>query len=146
MAAPAGSFSVCALRSIRDPIHGALSLQMNRRGFLRSLATVAAGFTVLPAATTYARRWVAGTPRIRRAIINPEWLRAEWELHFVADPRDFGAPFMMWRQPKDGEPATLYPVEIKIGDGGRVLQARIPLPRYNLPDFCAKPIYPYIEV
>jgi hypothetical protein len=30
---------------------------MNRRGFLKSLGTLAAGFAILPAATTYGRRW-----------------------------------------------------------------------------------------
>lgn len=30
---------------------------MNRRGFLRSLGAIAAGFSILPAATTYARNW-----------------------------------------------------------------------------------------
>jgi hypothetical protein len=30
---------------------------MNRRGFFSKLAVVAAGFTILPSATTYARIW-----------------------------------------------------------------------------------------
>jgi|ERR1044072_694804 len=34
----------------------------NRRDFLRTLATAAAGFTILPPATTYSRVWRATSP------------------------------------------------------------------------------------
>lgn len=30
---------------------------MNRRGFLKSIGKIAAGFTILPSATTYLRSW-----------------------------------------------------------------------------------------
>ncbi len=41
---------------------------MNRRGFFSTLAKAAAGFTVLPAATTYSRIW-----RVQRGPIIPVW-------------------------------------------------------------------------
>lgn len=47
---------------------------MNRRNFLRGLLTAAAGFTILPPATTYERIW-----RARREI-NPDWVTAPLEM------------------------------------------------------------------
>jgi hypothetical protein len=41
---------------------------MNRRGFFSTLAKVTAGFTILPAATTYSRIW-----RVQRELIIPVW-------------------------------------------------------------------------
>lgn len=37
---------------------------MNRRNFIRGLLTAAAGFTILPPATTYSRIWRAQRPDI----------------------------------------------------------------------------------
>lgn len=47
---------------------------MNRRNFIRGLLTAAAGFTILPPATTYERIW-----RARREI-NPDWVNAPLEM------------------------------------------------------------------
>lgn len=54
---------------------------MNRRGFFSTLAKAAAGFTILPAATTYSRIW-----RVQREpiyYINPEWTSAHFEYNFI---------------------------------------------------------------
>ena len=54
---------------------------MNRRGFFSTLAKAVAGFTILPAAMTYARTWV---PTGDLYIPNPEWLNADYEIEWVS--------------------------------------------------------------
>lgn len=54
---------------------------MNRRSFFTKLAVAAAGFAILPPATTYDRIW---KPAPRSWIINPEWEKAPYALSFVA--------------------------------------------------------------
>jgi len=53
---------------------------MNRRGFLRSIGLAAAAFTVLPAATTYARRWAKSGPLY---VVNSAWRSADYEITFI---------------------------------------------------------------
>lgn len=65
---------------------------MNRRGFFKTLATAAAGFAILPAATTYAR-----TPWKRLAgsdiyVINPEWVNAPYEMYFLVEDSGLLSP------------------------------------------------------
>lgn len=59
---------------------------MNRRNFLKSLATAAAAFAILPSATSYTRApWkkVAGSGIY---VVNPEWLNAPYEIAFMFAP------------------------------------------------------------
>ena len=54
---------------------------MNRRGFFSTLAKAAAGFTILPAATTYGRIW-----RVQREpihYINPKWISAPYDITYI---------------------------------------------------------------
>jgi len=44
---------------------------MNRRSFFQTLAKAAAGFTILPAATSYERIWKVVRPE---CVPNPEWI------------------------------------------------------------------------
>jgi hypothetical protein len=54
---------------------------MNRRSFLTKSALALFGFTVLPPANTYERIWTARlAPKI-----NPEWIKAEYEMAFHFD-------------------------------------------------------------
>lgn len=52
---------------------------MNRRNFFKTLATVAAGFSILPAATTYARAPWRKAMGSGIYILNPEWKNAPYE-------------------------------------------------------------------
>ncbi len=58
---------------------------MNRRSFFAKLAVAAAGFTILPPATTYDRIW---RPTRKIALgrtlyrINPEWVTARYMMSF----------------------------------------------------------------
>lgn len=54
---------------------------MNRRGFFSTLAKAVAGFTILPAATTYARNW---TPTENLWVPNPEWENADYEIKWAS--------------------------------------------------------------
>lgn len=54
---------------------------MTRRNFLKSVATVAAAFSILPNATTYARNWVPRTSGV--LVPNPAYVTAEYELSFI---------------------------------------------------------------
>lgn len=58
---------------------------MNRRSFFKKLAMATAAFTVLPSATTYARKWVtqAASPLL---VPNPAWVNAEFEMHLIMSP------------------------------------------------------------
>jgi hypothetical protein len=68
---------------------------MKRRDFFRRLGVLTAGFSILPAATTYARswkprsrwtvvpKWKLGSPELR---INPDWVDAPYEMAFYFDP------------------------------------------------------------
>jgi hypothetical protein len=53
--------------------------KVNRRGFLSVLGKATAGFSILPAATTYSRRWVR-TECLWRP--NPAWEAAPYEIAF----------------------------------------------------------------
>jgi hypothetical protein len=70
----------------------------NRRAFFKTLGLVAAGFSILPAATTYVRKWSPSTgwqiarfkshlvdqqPIYDQAIINPEWINSDLEIHWL---------------------------------------------------------------
>lgn len=61
---------------------------MNRRSFFTKLALAAAAFTVLPSATTYARKWTKPSVEAVLWIPNPAWETAEWELSFSRFPCD----------------------------------------------------------
>ena len=56
---------------------------MNRRSFFTKLGLAAASFAILPAATTYARKWVAPTAQCAMWVVNPEWVNAPYEMEFV---------------------------------------------------------------
>lgn len=57
---------------------------MNRRDFIRGFAGALAGFTILPAATTYERLWKAErVVKPVRYIINPAWERAPYEIVYL---------------------------------------------------------------
>jgi len=82
------------------------------------LAAAAAGFTILPAATTYERIW-----RVERKIKwvrNPEWLKAEYEITLVHGTPVFGNILMNM-----GNHETLM--------------------RYNLEKDGFKPVFPWIR-
>jgi hypothetical protein len=57
---------------------------MNRRSFFTNLTKAAAGFAILPTATTYARKWA---PAIKtwesEWIVNPVWASTEYEMSFI---------------------------------------------------------------
>lgn len=55
-------------RSYDDYIEHLMEGAMNRRRFFSTLAKVTAGFTILPAATTYERIW-----RVQRGPVIPVW-------------------------------------------------------------------------
>jgi len=57
---------------------------MNRRSFFSTLAAATAGFTILPAATTYGRIWRA--EKKVKWIKNPEWDDAPYELRYIWNP------------------------------------------------------------
>ncbi len=61
---------------------------MNRRSFFTKLGLAAASVAILPAATTYARSWVA--PEITgRAIWTPDprWTNAPYEMSYIWHPQ-----------------------------------------------------------
>jgi hypothetical protein len=79
---------------IYDTADGPGIFPMNRRGFLRSLGALAAGFSILPSATLYTRTWKATEPQFKcflhdvppvfdEAIISPEWESAPYEIAFI---------------------------------------------------------------
>lgn len=58
---------------------------MKRRDFFKTLATAVAGFAILPAATTYARRW-KWQAKEWVIVPNPAWETAEYEVRFIDMP------------------------------------------------------------
>lgn len=70
---------------------------MNRRSFFSKLAVAAAGFTILPPATTYERIWKPTQKIITfpkgKWIVNPEWETARYAMEFIwhDQPPDFVA-------------------------------------------------------
>lgn len=68
---------------------------MDRRNFFRRLAVLTAGFSILPAATTYVRLWRKPRPQwlvvpVESAVgkINPDWVDAPYEMAFYFNPRN----------------------------------------------------------
>lgn len=59
---------------------------MNRRNFISGVLAAAAGFAILPAATTYGRIW---KPAKELWIPNPEWETAEYELAIIPNGNYF---------------------------------------------------------
>ena len=59
---------------------------MNRRNFFGSLLKTGAGFFILPSAALYARKWKFQN---ELWIVNPEWVRAEYEIFFLDMPPIF---------------------------------------------------------
>jgi len=57
-----------------------------RRSFLSKLALGVAGFTILPAATTYARSWKK-TEVVW--VLNTDWVDAPYEMTMMYSTRDF---------------------------------------------------------
>lgn len=80
---------------------------MNRRSFFTKLALAAAAFTVLPSATTYARKWVAPRADSPLWIPNPAWETAEYRITFLVESSAFDV--MAW--PK-GSSVPVSPTEI----------------------------------
>jgi len=62
---------------------------MNRRAFISGAAKALAGFSILPAATTYTRLWKAVVDP--RQIPNPDWVDARYEFAWV-EFKDPGLP------------------------------------------------------
>lgn len=58
---------------------------MNRRSFFTKLAVAAAGFAILPPATTYDRIWRVPFKN-RKWIPNPEFETAEYEIRLMGRP------------------------------------------------------------
>jgi hypothetical protein len=56
---------------------------MNRRSFIGGFAASLAGFTILPAATTYGRCWKAVRTGQLFAVPNPKYERAIYELAWI---------------------------------------------------------------
>lgn len=54
---------------------------MNRRRFFTNLIGAAAAFSILPAATTYARKWKFTAEKVW--VPNPEWVTAEYEVSYI---------------------------------------------------------------
>lgn len=59
---------------------------MNRRGFFGTLAKAVAGFTILPAAMTYARTWV---PTENLWVPNPAYACADYEYVLILNSQQF---------------------------------------------------------
>lgn len=79
---------------------------MNRRNFFRRLGILTTAFTVLPAATTYARTWKP--VRVRGMwVLNPAYESAEYEIvmngwaYVMIEPKDIGVGFHVyeWKGP-----------------------------------------------
>ena len=58
-----------------------------RRSFLSKLALGVAGFTILPAATTYARSWKKTEAGLYA--VNPDWVDAPYEMTMMYSTKDF---------------------------------------------------------
>ena len=58
---------------------------MNRRGFFGAIGAIAAGFAILPPATTYTRLWkaVVADKTFKVALPNPEWVNAPYQAAFI---------------------------------------------------------------
>lgn len=67
---------------------------MKRRAFFNTLGKAIAGFSVLPAATTYARKWKR-TENVWQA--NPEWVDAPYEVLWVYLLGADGSPIVFKR-------------------------------------------------
>lgn len=55
---------------------------MNRRTFFKSLAIAAAGFSILPSATSYDRKWAKANSDLW--VPNPEYFNAPYEIAFIS--------------------------------------------------------------
>lgn len=76
---------------------------MNRRGFFKTLATAVAGFSILPAATTYTRAPWKKSAGSGIWIVNPEWLNAPYEVtFFVEDHRIIELYPIRYQDPRPG--------------------------------------------
>lgn len=114
---------------------------MNRRSFLRNLAVAAAGFAILPSATTYARKWKFTTPATI-AKLNPEWVTAEYQFCFDATPATCGSGILVGRWKYQTDP---HPIQIKI-EHTRPLIFEPPHARMKMqPNGTYKVVYPYTE-
>jgi len=56
---------------------------LNRRSFFKTLATAAAGFTILPAATKYTRTPWKKLSASGIYVVNPEWRDAPYQMYFL---------------------------------------------------------------
>lgn len=90
---------------------------MNRRSFFASLAAGVAAISVLPSATTYARRWVV-PKRSLIAVPNPDWFNAPYEMVFavsgvqrvtVGSPSLFPAGALRFKKDEETGLLTLVP-------------------------------------
>ena len=85
---------------------------MNRRSFFKTLAVAAAGFSVLPSATTYARaKWVKQASS-GIYVVNPAWVNAPYEVAWFVcgDPKTITKENMCgYIFPKD-DYFTRYPI------------------------------------
>lgn len=87
---------------------------MNRRSFFKTLAVAAAGFSVLPSATTYARaKWVKQASS-GIYVVNPAWVNAPYEVAwftFEGDPKTITREDMCgYIFPKEAGEVTRYPI------------------------------------
>lgn len=100
---------------------------MNRRSFFSAVAKAAAGFAILPAATTYARQWkrvsmgatIYQIPVSERLIVNPAWVSAQYIMELIWHPKAImiGEKFCNDREP--------FPVRFDKSQSGEI----IPIPR-----------------
>ncbi len=56
---------------------------MNRRSFFTKLGLAAASIAILPAATTYARKWIAPAAESNLWVPNPAWKTAPLEVAWI---------------------------------------------------------------
>lgn len=89
---------------------------MNRRSFFTKLGLAAATLAVLPGATTYARKWVAGrsgllmptdlkwTTSVKGWVVNPAWVDAPFEMVYLRGAKTVGnLPIIRFKQGADGQ-------------------------------------------
>ena len=105
------------------------------------MATAAAGFAILPSATTYTR---ASWKKVGDLYVpNPEWLNAPYEVAFFIQ-QDPGNP--MGRSPFGYIFERTGEVPKAMSTAGKMIRIQETLPlRYNSPNFGSEPVPPYIQ-
>lgn len=95
---------------------------MNRRGFIGGISAALAGFSILPAATTYTRLWKAvkpTPPELWKAVPNPEYVDAPYQVYFFQAPCIL-KPAIGYRNDRDplNTVKDPYPVRFVLNEDG----------------------------